>query len=229
MNDRASMRALLFGLCVTACAPVHLSSPPAPLPIAPELASTAPVPEGKSRVLIDVVDGPARVSRVVARTDGPLVAFTTVETEKEGELLCVSPCILDLDRGRQSFSFTSPTNPAHTSSVEVDVPESPLAIRHALGTSTPASSAYRNGAVRTVAGGAIFVLGGVTTTLGFINNTTVGSGRPDHLGIAPSVLLATGLTAMVAGLILGGVGISEMSANRPIEQPGSTTTWHLDD
>lgn len=225
------MRALVLLLLTTAaCAPLHLDAPPPPAPVAPTFeVPREPVPEGKERVVFDVVDGPARVSRVVLRADAPLIAFTSIETKKEGEVLCISPCVLDLERGEHELAFTSQSDPSRTSEADVRVKDRPLVVRHALGTNTPASSAYRDGALRTVIGASIFVAGGVATTLGFINNTTPGSGVPDHLNVGPAVLLGTGLVAMVGGLILGGVGISEMTKNRPVEQSGSTTTWKLDD
>ncbi len=230
------MRAALPVLLVftAACAPLRLDAPPPPRPEAPAFDEPSdPVPEGKSRVVFDVVDGPARVSRIEPRKDAPLIAFTSIETKKEGEVLCISPCVLDLEPGEHEIAFTSQADPSRTSEADVQVTDKPsgkpIVVRHALGKNTPASEKYRDGALRTVIGGSLFVAGGIATTLGFINNTAPGSGIPDHMSVGPAVLLGTGLVAMVSGLILGGVGISEMTSNRPVEQSGSTTTWKLDD
>lgn len=225
------MRALVVGMLVTnaACAPVKLNAPPPPIPKDPDIAvPTTPVEEGKGRVVIDAVGGPAKVTTVRDNPKGPLISFVSAEDQTKGDVLCVSPCVLDLEKGSHWLAVTSEKDPSLSSTMEVEVGSEPQVVRHRMGINKVPSESYKHGALVTAVGGGLVVLGGVATTLAFINNTGRETNtRPDHLPVSPGVMLVAGLTTLITGLVVGGVGIAEMSADRPVEQPGNTTTWRL--
>lgn len=227
----------LFAL--SGCA-VHSTAPPKPQPTLPNIAEPAsPPPDGSGRVVVDVAGDEAKVSRVVDTTTvvtdpdhpewhvhhGHGVGGPS-PTSRRSELLCISPCILDLRQGAHTLVFTSTRDETRTSSGDIVVSSRPIAVRHALGREKPASSGYVGGAMLTLLGGGLTLIGGVATTVGVVakrpEDDPSGKTKGD-----PSVFLGIGLVSLGIGLVTGTTGILLMSNNQPEHHPGATTQWTL--
>lgn len=236
-NDFKYYLGSIFAL--SGCA-VHSAAPPKPEPILPKLDAPAlPPPDGSGRVFVDVAGDEAKVSRVVDTTTvvtdpdhpewhvhhGHAVAGPS-PTARRSELLCISPCILDLRQGAHTLVFSSTRDETRTSSGDVVVSSRPIGVRHALGKEKAASSGYLGGAMLTLLGGGLTLIGGAATTVGLVakrpEDDPTGKTKGD-----PSVFLGIGLVSLGIGLVTGTTGILLMSSNRPEHQSGSTVQWTL--
>jgi hypothetical protein len=211
---RRSVAALLAALA-TACT-YTVPPPQTPTRAAVRLASppTAPPAPGLGRVLVDTVDGPARVDRVNERT--ALVGVNPLSPDSGGGVqaapLCVTPCAIDLPYGWHELRFVLADPVARrarfgtdeeldrldrherlraATAVPVLVGETPSALRVALGSR---SDPY----ARRWAGLAVLSLGTAFAAFGV---APLALGGP--IGIAVGgAMLGTGLSAMLIGAAL---------------------------
>lgn len=223
----------LFVVClpfIGACSSVYRAPPAAPaqiVPVSPDVPTAPPV-DGTGRVTIDVAGEPARVSRVVDTlepSDPHLGAQApTTSNSRRGvaygslrrtELLCLTPCVVDLRLGAHTLSFASTTDNTRASSSDVVVGSRPSIVRHVLGTEKPTSNAYMGGALLTAIGGSLSLFGGILTGASLARS-------PSQPG---SGALPIGLVLAGIGLALGIPGVALMFSERPVHQPGATTQW----
>lgn len=238
---RSASLASIVAIGSSGCA-VHSVAPPSPQPIAPtiDLPSTTP-PDGSGRVIVDVDGDPAKVSRVVESTTYPadaehpewkmhnghvVLGTGTAPIARREELLCVTPCVLDLRQGAHTFVFTSTADPTRTSTADVVVTPRPIVVRHALGREKPATPAYGAGEMASILGGSLVLIGGLTLAGGLVATRPEDDPTGKTTG-DPKVLVAIGLVTLVVGLATGSAGLLTMSKNRSEHQPGATTQWAL--
>jgi hypothetical protein len=215
-------------------------APPKPEAVLPKIdIPSSPPPDGSGRLVVDVAEEEAKVSRVLDTTTfssdsrhpewqshhGHAVAGPS-PTLRRVELLCISPCVLDLRQGAHSLVFTSTRDDTRTGTGDVIVTSKPAAVRHALGKEKPASAPYVGGMMLTLLGGGLTTIGALATTVGAVAKRPEDdpSGRTKG---DPSVFLGIGLVALGIGLVTGTTGLVMMANNRPEHQPGSTAQWAL--
>lgn len=189
---------------------------------------TAPPASGHGRVIIDADGETAKVSRVTevqnhggerrAKLDGT----TSLAPPRSEELLCITPCAIDLRQGAHTFLFTSTEDPRRSSTTDVAVSSRTTVVRHAIGKEGHVTGGYVGGAMLLLLGGGITVMGGAITTMGAVGSPTV---RDDGTTFDPQTLLIPGLAVLGIGLVTGTAGYLLMAGNRPVTQPGSTTYW----
>lgn len=221
----------------------HHPPPAEPEPIVPRVDTPdAPPPEGAGRIAVDVAGERAKVARVVETVKpsqpyvfrgsaSPYMAFSgssVIGEQRRTELLCVTPCILDLRRGAHTLVFTSLRDESRTSSADVVVSAEPSAVRHALGRSRGFSGQYVGGLALALGGGGLTTMGLFATTIGLVAKPTQqedASGRITQDD--PKAFLGLGLVLLGIGLAMGTTGVILASSDRPVQQPGSTTQWSL--
>lgn len=228
---------LLVTSTSTACGVRQLPPPPAPPRVVPEVpgAPERPPPEGSGRLLIDNEREPAKVSRVIdtiavdplasprRRTSvADLNAAAYPSYGQRTELLCITPCAVDLASGAHTLVFTSMSDPEKTSSADVPVSRGTTVVRHDLGAQKPYTGAYVGGAALTLAGGGLTLIGGLSLAVGLTADPTVDKdgnvSSPKDFAVFGGVVGTVGLAALVTGILL-------MTSNRPEKRPGSTTTF----
>lgn len=214
--------------------------PPAPperdeprLADAPKEAPAA----GQGRVVLDAEGGPAHVSRVTeTQVSGSgwharaPIAARGAETRglaamRSEELLCVTPCIVDVRQGAHTFVFASPSDPLRSSAVVVPVTSGTTVVRHSIGRVPSIAPAYAGGALMVLLGGGLTLMGGLATTVGAVGKEP--EPRPDGTtkGASPASFLTFGLITLGIGIITGTAGYFIAASHRPVEQAGSTTQW----
>lgn len=218
-------------LALTGCA-ATLAPPPLPSRTMPAVELPASEPSGGAgRLIVDAAGEQAKVSRVTEILEVHVVAGRIPLTPKRGtigfvrktELLCISPCILDLRQGAHTLVFEAQDDPARTSTADVVVTARPSVVRHALGEEKPATLGYVGGFFSVFMGGG-FVLGGAMMT--GISAFAAESDRFDsRRNASRGTFLAVGLVALGVGAVLTTMGVIVMQNNRPEHQDGSTVQW----
>ncbi|HVH44507.1 MAG TPA: hypothetical protein VM925_19270 [Labilithrix sp.] len=187
------------------------------------------------RLLLDSEREPAKVSRVTESMGPDSNEVLLVRPRYLGtmaypihgpktELLCITPCAIDLRTGALTLVFTSTRDPERTSKVDVAVATGSTVLRHELGKEKPYSAAYVGGLLSTFGGAGLTVLGAATLGLGLAD-----AGKIDKDGNVsdPSIFVAAGAVIGTAGLTALITGIVLMATNRPEKRPGATTTFRL--
>jgi hypothetical protein len=194
-----------------------------------------PPPEGTGRVLVDTVGEVAKVSRVVdtLTTADPYGAgngayrlrwgMAPMELQRT-ELLCMTPCSVDLRQGAHTLLFESLSDPTRRSSADINVTAPLSAVRHSLGRNKPLSPATLAG-IMLIAGGSALTLAGATVAA--VGATASNTPGPDSPGFNRPEAIGIGLGTLGVGLVLGVIGAVVTAQHRPIEQPGSTIEWDL--
>ena len=207
-------RPLLVASLVLSAGCVHVfPPPPVPGPVQPPRFDT-PIPPGRGRVYIDVVDGPTNVRVVnpvsvqVPLGDGVVFEDTVLETEQE----CRTPCVLDLPLGNRLFAFPM----RGSRKVEVD----DVSV-------SPTPSLYRRALGSRQSGGAGFVLGVLGTTFGGISLATGASLFPVGLATSKSGLTTSGAITLGVGAVLTTLGVWAIAGNPALEQRGAGARYDL--
>jgi hypothetical protein len=218
---------LVFASTIFACSVQKLPAPAAPANVVPNIPDVpdGPPPEGMGRLLIDSGREPAKVARVIEA--GPVrqqelavnrlpVQTYSISTLKT-ELLCITPCAVDLRTGAHTLQLTSTREPERTSTADVAVARGTTVVRHELGSERRSSNAYATGVHALFVGTGLTLMGG----LSMLRAST----HEDPDALKPFVTLGAvigtvGIGAVVTGIIL-------MSGNRPAKRPGATTTFAL--
>jgi hypothetical protein len=211
----------------------QLPPPPTPAKIAPAIADppTAPPGEGHGRVVLDAVGEEANVSRVTETIVPPYVGAPTLNTDRRAppsrsqELLCVTPCIVDIRQGAHTFVFTAKDDPTRTSDAEVVVTSKVTNVRHAIGREYRLNPQYAGGWMMAFAGSGLTTMGLLVSAVGLVAEEPRPGPDGRTEGASPSSILATGLVLLGLGLAVGIPGIVMAHNNRPQAQPGSTVTW----
>jgi len=206
---------LLSGGCVHMFPP-----PPVPGPVQPPRFD-APIPPGRGRVYLDVVDGPTDVRVVdpvsiqVPRDQAAAEVFgegTDEETVLETRQECRTPCVLDLPLGHRLFAF-----PMHGSGKE-EVDDVLV---------SPRPSLYRRALGSRRSGGAGSVLGVLGTTFGGVSLATGAALLPVGLATDKPGLTTSGEITLGAGAVLTALGIWGIVRNPALEQPGAGAQYDL--
>lgn len=206
--------------------------PPAPPqiePRPPDLPTEPPGP-GQARVVLDAEGEPAKVSRVVATMNyeaprkARLDATTSLAPMRAEEPLCVTPCAVDLRHGSHTFVFTSMRDPLRSSTSEVVLPSNAKAtfVRHAIGKEGHLNGAYVGGAMMLLMGAGLTLFGAAVTSIGAFGKPTL---QDDGTMSDPQALLLPGSIVFGSGMLITIGGAVLMSNNRPVQQPGTTTSW----
>ena len=213
----------LLGACT-----LHYDAPRSPDPVLPanlEMPPNPPAP-GSGRAIIDVEGESAKVERVIdssaalpASSEDLGAGHANPGAKARTELLCMTPCVVDMRRGAHVLWLRSPTDQTRSSVALINIPTSdkPIAVRHALGRSQGPSNAYTGGVFLTFIGGAFTFLGSVGLAGGgLVRSLGDGSGGG---------LMAFGLAFIGVGLAMGLPGLWLLMTNRAVHQPGATTMW----
>lgn len=219
-----------------------LQLPPPPLPprIEPAMddAPRAP-PEGSNgRVVLHAEGESAKVSRVTETFVTPGGMRQTSEgmgmqagavgagATRSQELLCITPCTVDLRQGAHTFVFTAQDDPLRSSTTDVVLTSKTAVVRHAIGHEPTYTTPYLGGAALVLAGTGFTLMGGLATTVGALGlaNPTIDKDGESNKGGA-TTFLAIGLVLLGVGLASGTAGLLLMFKHRPVEQAGATTQW----
>lgn len=201
-------------LSMGAC--VHTLPPAAtPEPIVPALASTQAPQQGQGRLIVDVVDGPTPVQRVLMQAQAAGEGSAGFRIVESAQTVCsASPCVLDVPVGSLLLGFPVMGDPGALETELVYVGPETSVYRRAL-------SEYRDNT------GATRVLGIIGTSLGGTAVTTglvmlpIGLARDvDGLSIAGSLSLGIG------GALLAW-GIWAISSDAPWYRSGSSAHFAL--
>lgn len=178
-------------------------------------------------MVLDTEGESATVSRVTETQAlyGPATQFRkypgTAPLVRQEELLCVTPCAVDLRQGAHQFVFKSRADPTRASTADVVVSSKPIFVRHTLGREAHTSGGFLTGAGLLFAGVGATIIGGGLSMISAIMPET------DKNGVATGSdgLLTAGLVTLAVGAVLGITGGVMMGFYRPAEQPGATTQW----
>jgi hypothetical protein len=226
MKTRAT--AILMIVCFGQAACVrNLPPPPAPAQELPKPVSNVPPElEGKSRVVIDVTNGPARVDEVLATaqseaTDG---RHTYVSYGEITRPVCLTtPCAVNLDYGQHNLRLVS-TNKDDVGSVgTVDVGQSDSVFRHTMGQQSNGGAVHALGTTSTILGLTGAILGGTFLLVGAASS----SANPDGTSSGGGITTAGEVTLGI-GVGLLALGIGMMIASPPTSQEGASTQFSLD-
>ena len=227
---------LLTGCGVRYVAPPE--APPATVPEIPEApdASVSRSTDFTGRVLIDTGQERARVMRVTETLEGTLTGHSPAEANahagmayggilQKAEMLCITPCAVDLGTGVQTLLFTSTSEATKTSTADVAVARGTTVVRHALGSEKPWTWAYIGGGMLGVFGTFLTLTGAMMLGSGLemepkFDEAGKQTNDPQAHVTAGVVVGATGIAALVSGVVL-------MIATRPTKRPGATTTFRV--
>lgn len=187
--------------------------PPVETPSAspPTLAVSPPIAPGHGRLVVDVVDGETDVVMLTTYRYSLGRSLSIRSTDRD--LLCTSPCSVDLPFGRYRLGFPMHGSSRRLERVTVEVGPHPFVHRRALGTLTPAGAGRPLGILGTVLGAIGMVVGAVFLPVG----VAVGD---EGMTIAGSVNLG-------GGALLLTLGILGIALDPKIEQPGSGISFPL--
>ena len=231
LGDRAMRRSVLVlsvGLFVAGCG---MQEPPPRTPAllrpAVDDPSATPTPAGRGRIVLDAVDDRAQVARVISTTR--IEPSTTTWTRKSAwplpvavqtELLCVTPCTVDLPLGAHELVFSSSGDDRNASRAVVTVSGGrPIVVRHALGYDHPFSTGYLLGAVSLVAGIGLSVMGALVLSLAAFSSPLAQSEDRRR------TLMAVGGVLGGLGLTLDIVGIAALATGQARHRDGSTVAF----
>ena len=220
MSDHGRMstipRNLMLPVFLAACVK-QLPPAPMPQPVVPPMQPAPPPPEGQARLVVDVVDGPAPVQRVV-----------------------MTPHQVDIGRGRQSYRFSENPEPFCTPSpCAVDVPNGNLLLgfpvigdRDAMEVELvhvgPESSVYRRSlSVYDDRTGGLRIMGIIGTSVGAASAITGTALLPIGLSDGNRGLTTAGGITLGAGIALLALGIWAIRTDAPTYRPGSANHFPL--
>lgn len=212
--DRAAQIALLT-VTATACVK-QLPPAPTPEPVAPAVATAAPPAAGQGRLIVDVVEGPTPVHRVLMQPTqtGPGQGRVRFRFLEQPELMCsASPCVVDLPPGNLLLGFPV---------IGRDGLESELV--HV----GPGTSVYRRSlSVREDRTGKLRVLGIIATAVGGTALMTGAALLP--IGLAEDIdgMTTAGGITLGAGAAFLVWGIWAMRHDAPTFRPGSSNHFPL--
>ena len=218
ISQRSAFSALAL-LAASSSAACVKRLPPAPIPqaLVPRLDDVPPPPGDSGRLVVDVVEGPAPVSRVrmiTEQTDNGQgrVSHRLIETP---ELLCATtPCAANVPRGNVLIGFPVLGNPGALEVEIVNIGSEPTVYRRSL-------SIYQN---RT---GALRVLGIIGTSLGGSSVVTGTVFLPVGLGKGNDGLTRAGGITLGGGAVLVALGIWAIVHDTPTYRRGSSNHFLL--
>lgn len=212
-STRVSLVALTFAVGCTSYMPAAERPDTNP----PQVPQMPAAPEGHGRVIVDVVDGPTDVfvltNQQIVYDNGPMMP-PTYRTRLSRDLLCTSPCAVDLPHGRHVLQFPTMGNGNMMERDVLNVGPQPVVYRRRLGIEEDAGAGRVLGIVGATFGGMAMVVGVVFLPVG------AGQGE-DGMMLAGAIVGGAGVALLVAG-ILGIV------LDTRVVQRGSSVTFLLD-
>lgn len=189
--------------------------------------SVTSVPAGRGRVILDAVDDRAQVARVVSTTQIEPATSTWARKSAwplpvavQTELLCVTPCTVDLPIGAHELVFSSSGEERNQSRALVTVSGGPpMVMRHALGYDRPFSTGYILGAVSLTAGIGFTLMGGLLLSIAGFSRAQPGAGE------GRSTVMAVGGVLGGLGLTLDVLGIIGLATGQSRHRDGSTVVF----
>jgi hypothetical protein len=191
--------------------------PPAPTPpaVVPQVQAGAPPATGHSRMIVDVVEGPAPVQRIQMapkQIDNGKGRVSYAFNEEPQPLCPTSPCVADVPAGT-NLLLGFPVMGKDAYEVElVHVGPDPSVYRRSLSVYTEGGSPVF-GILATSFGGASLITGTALLPIGL---------SQDSRGMT----LAGGITLGAGGALLT-IGILSLRANASTFRPGSSTHFPL--
>jgi hypothetical protein len=180
-------------------------------------APTTPPPEGHSRLIVDVVDGPAPVMRSFIDTN-PIDAGggrTKFSFTTRLENVCpAAPCVLDLPRGNVVLGFPYLNDPTTFETHLLHIGPEPAAFRKALSYSQPGSTGAK-------------VLGILSTTFGGMSALVGTVFLPVGLAKDSGGMVTAGAITLGAGAILIALGVVTLQRNPDVYRDGAQTHFQL--
>lgn len=192
--------------------------PPARTPdrVVPPVSAAAPLAEGQGRLVIDVVDGPTQIHRVIMESR-MIKADTGRETaqfsESYTQLCNATPCVVDLTPGNVLLGFP----------VLGDSNDLELELVHISAEPT----VYRRALSHASGGGGGFVLGIIGTTFGGMSMVTGMVFLPIGLATESDGFTMAGAITLGVGSVLTAVSIFAMLADPRSYRSGSSIHFPL--
>ncbi|MCE9576759.1 MAG: hypothetical protein K8W52_26670 [Deltaproteobacteria bacterium] len=209
--------AIVAAIAAQAACVRQLPPLPTPAPIAPPIATSAPIASGQGRLVIDIVDGPAPVRRILMQpqTTQDAQGRSHVTFGETHALVCAAtPCLADVTVGNVLLGFPVIGRADDLEIELVHVGERPTVYRRTL-------SVYENHT------GAVRVLGIIGASVGSASVITGAALLPiglakDHDGLTT----AGGLTLGVGAAVLA-LGIWAIRHDAPTFRPASSNHYPL--
>lgn len=226
-----SSRVVILAFALTGCTVLEDPPPSTPSAIVPQVPDprATPTAQGAGRVVLDADGQSAEVSRVISTTEVGFGAYRQRQTlqpleRRETQLLCITPCVVDLPLGAHELVFRahgSPDTPPPQSTATIVVHGAePMVVRHALGNENVVyRTGYALGFVSLFAGVGFTLMGGIVLGMAALSKPTPSA--PDRA----STFYTIGAVVGGIGLTLDVTGILAIVLNRPHRQSGSTTTF----
>lgn len=195
----------------------QLPPPPPPAPVAPKLEAAPPPPTGYGRLVVDVVDQPVPVQRVVAESTPVQNARgrTTFRFREQPQVLCaMSPCASDVPAGNVLLGFPVIGDSDALEVELVHIGAEPSVYRRSLSVYEDNTGSLRVvGIVATAVGGTALMTGAALLPIGLAE---------DHGGLATSggITLGVGTALLV-------FGIWAIRKDAPTFRPGSSNHFPL--
>ena len=214
-------------LALSACTTRIIPPPVVPerlLP--PSLDTSAAPPAGETTVAIDATTEPVRVEELSSSMSmaaiGPFGGAAAVAMTTK-PVCAATPCATYLPPGRHQLVLSRVSDDSWAGNAEVDVGDKPVAYRYAPG--------HRHAHVWGRVAGWMLASLGITTAIGgglaiAVENETdpafaaIGVPQAHSFPIGGTVMVATGVAAAVAGIVL-------LAKSRPELQNGTGTQWTL--
>jgi len=177
--------------------------PPARTPdrVVPPVQVSAPIAEGQGRLVIDVVDGPTQIHRVIMASQmikADAGRETAQFSESYSQLCSATPCVVDLTPGNVLLGFPVLGGSDDLELELVHISAEPTVYRRALSHASGGGGGFVLGIIGTTFGGMSMVTGTVFLPIGLATDsagfTTAGA---ITLGVG-SVLTAVSILAMLS-------------------------------
>jgi hypothetical protein len=205
-------------ICVLALVGCVKQLAPAPIPEPrPPTVTAGTAAAGTGRLIVDVVDGPAPVTRVrMEATPSPNPqGLPTVRFEQTPTELCpAAPCVTDVPIGNVLLGFPVIGDEGALETELVNVGPDPSVYRRSLSVYTDNTGATRIlGILATSIGAASAITGTALLPIGLSKGN-------DGMTLAGGVTLGGGLALVVAGILM-------IRADSPTFRPGSSNHYPL--
>ncbi len=178
-----------------------------PAPVAPTKemplvrADFGPLPPGRQWVVLDT---PGDVAKVTKGVEGLETAYGNPIYKD----VCVTPCAVDLESGKQTLFLGSTLDPYRSSSLKLQLGDDPLIVRHVM-------PLRRD---KNISGGALIATGILFGLIGGIMTPVTLAAHDPQLPVVGGALLGT-------AALLVALGVPLNYAGRGWSKPGATTWW----
>jgi len=185
-----------------------------PEPVPPTIADAPPVQPGAQRLVLHVVDGPTDVFELSAhRAQVFTVHGFRYRTRTRRNLLCRTPCAVDMPLGRYVLGFPMRGGGGRLEREEVYLGPQQLAHVRALGSYEESGAGVPLGILGITFGSIALVLAAVFIPVGV-------AGDDEGVAIAGYINLTAGLALLTAGILA-------LVYDTNVEQPGSGITFAM--